>query len=420
MGNSEILRHIKYVRIAGLSFIAFLLMFTYSIARPATESLFLEEHTSKGLPLVWILVAAAMIVAVAIYNYFVAKVDLIKLLGLTSLFSAAILVALVLAQIAKSPLASYGLYVWKDVYVVVLAEIFYTYVNSVFPIKTARWTYGLLGVLGSTGAILGNLAVGALAQSVGTVTTLWYLVPLLLIMWIFCIPFVKYAGIGSPIEAKYKFSQLSQSITLIRKSSYLTLILALVAIVQIVVTLIDFQYNAVVERVFTELDIRTAMIGKIYAVISFGTLALHFFTGPILRVVGIPITLLVVPAILATSLASFMIVPRFLTMAVTKVASKCLDYSLFRASKEILYIPLSYAEKTLGKSVVDMLTYRIAKAGASFLLMGLVAAGITALVNWMTLALIAIWLVITIIIMKRFRKTVSREEEMIADKIGPS
>ncbi len=33
---------------------------------------------------------------------------------------------------------------------------------------------------------------------------------------------------------------------------------------------------------------------------------------------------------------------------------KALDYSLFRAGKEMLYLPLSYGEKTRGKALVDI------------------------------------------------------------------
>ena len=62
-------------------------------------------------------------------------------------------------------------------------------------------------------------------------------------------------------------------------------------------------------------------------------------------------------------------------MVVVKVASKSLDYSIFRAAKELLYLPLSQAEKTQGKALIDMLTYRVAKGGASVLLLILKKAG---------------------------------------------
>jgi ATP/ADP translocase len=73
------------------------------------------------------------------------------------------------------------------------------------------------------------------------------------------------------------------------------------------------------------------------------------------------------------------------------VGSKVFDYSLFRAAKEILYLPLSYAEKTEGKAVVDVLTYRVSKAGASLLLLALAASAVTPT----ALALLLAWLALT-------------------------
>ena len=84
-----------------------------------------------------------------------------------------------------------------------------------------------------------------------------------------------------------------------------------------------------------------------------------------------------------------------MTVAIAKVASKALDYSVFRAGKEILYIPLSYDEKTRGKAIVDMLTYRVAKGGASMALAGLELLGGVMLIAGTTLGIIAIWIALT-------------------------
>ena len=81
------------------------------------------------------------------------------------------------------------------------------------------------------------------------------------------------------------------------------------------------------------------------------------------------------------------------SMAVTKVASKALDYSLSRASKELLYVPLTPSEKRQGKAVIDMLCYRFAKAIVAALIIGLEAAGfaLTA-ITIAALSLISAWL----------------------------
>ena len=118
---------------------------------------------------------------------------------------------------------------------------------------------------------------------------------------------------------------------------------------------------------------------------------------------------------MGSCLVSFTIAPGLLTVSVLKNASKSFDYSIFRAAKEILYIPLTYREKTAGKSIVDMLTYRTAKVGASLILMIFVALGGSFTVSLITGMILVGWLLLTIKINRGFRAKVSRQDEMGAD-----
>ena len=65
-------------------------------------------------------------------------------------------------------------------------------------------------------------------------------------------------------------------------------------------------------------------------------------------------------------------------------------------------VPLSYAEKTQGKAIVDILTYRVAKGGASLLLMGIIAVSLGGWVAWLCLTLVVGWLAVTSGIVKRY------------------
>jgi len=401
------------VRIVGLSLLAFLLMFSYSIARPASESLFLEAYGSVALPYVWAVVAAAALATVAIYNRLVAGRELVGLFGGAAAVSAALLVGLQLGRRAGAPGIPFALYVWKDVYIVVLVEIFYSFANAVFPIRTARWAYGFFGAIGMIGGILGNLVVGALAARIGTGATLWLILPLLGLSWLACIVLSRVSGHrGGTAAAGREGPGILSGLKIVRRSQYLLLVLVLIAIVQVAITFIDLLFNQVIEQTYLDTDQRTAVIGQVYAVISAGAMGLHALTGPILRLAGVPITLVAIPLLLSGALAGFLVLPAFATVAAAKVASKCLDYTLFRAGKEILYIPLSYEEKTQGKAVVDMLTYRVAKGGASLLLLALAAVKMAGVVAAVTLALIAGWLGLTLVIVRRFRRRVSRAREM--------
>lgn len=395
-------------RVALLALLAFLILGSYEIARPATESLFLSRHAYTELPLVWAWVAGACVATVAIYNRVAARLPLHRLMAACALFSAAALGATRAGYDAGLPGATYALYVWKDVYVVVMVEVFWTYANATFQTGQARWVYGLFLAAGSTGAIAGARTLRALTSVYGTADALWVVAPIM----------IAVAGLalvlGRTVVATRKPPPLKpglqDGVKLLLQSRYLGLLLLLILTVQIVITLVDYRFNAIVSATYPQEDARTAAISGVYEIIGWGALAMQLLTGPILKLVGVAGGLVAAPVIALAATLALVFAPIFLIAAGAKVAGKVLDYSLFRAAKEMLYIPLPYAEKTQGKAFVDMLTYRVAKGGVALLLKGLLAAGLAAALGVATVAVAALWLGLTGAIVRRYRATPSAPE----------
>jgi AAA family ATP:ADP antiporter len=89
--------------------------------------------------------------------------------------------------------------------------------------------------------------------------------------------------------------------------------------------------------------------------------------------------------------------PSLTAAAAALMMFKVLDYSLFRAAKELVYVPLSFDARYRAKELIDAFGYRLAKGGAS---LGLVVANrlmtvpavalpgiaLVALVAWIPLA----------------------------------
>jgi AAA family ATP:ADP antiporter len=310
------------------------------------------------------------------------------------------------------------LYAWKDLYVVALVEIFYTYTNTVLSIKKASWIYGFFGAIGSIGGLIGNVAVGKIALKYGSERVLIIVVPLLVLMAVLgqITAFIHGpAKKPEPVSKEVKAAEsrelpLVGAVKVVQKSSYLWLMFFLIIVVQVAMTLIDYEYNHVIEETFANVDKRTEIIGYIYAAVSVTTLIFNVLTGPIIGAVGVGGTMLIIPALLGAGMVGFLIYPVFAIIAAVKITGKVMDYSLFKAAKNLLYIPLSYEEKTAGKSIVDMLTFRLAKGGASLILMPIAAFGAIGLVSPLTLGLLAIWGVIVLGITKRFKKVNSENK----------
>jgi AAA family ATP:ADP antiporter len=393
-----------WIRVIGLCAIAFVMLMGYAVARPATESLFLTEHGSASLPRVWLLVGVVAAVVTSLFNRTVARRELAWTLAAICVVSIGVLAVLLGARRLGLPGTSYALYVWKDVYVVVLIETFWAFANAVFPFKTARWSYGLFCVMGSLGGMFGNWGIGPVAKAIGTETALWLLVPIMLLAAALSLALSRVAG-AQHREGTRASASLVEGLRIVRASRYLGLLLVMIALVQVVVTLIDYQANQYIEATWGSVDERTEVIGQIYGAIDIGAIALQLLTGVVVRLFGVGGTLLGIPALLGASLLAFLLSPRFFFLAAAKVASKALDYSLFRAAKEMLYLPLSYDEKTQGKGVIDILTYRVAKGGASMMLLALVElAAPAAAVGGVSLVLCAAWGGCAWLVSKRYRE----------------
>jgi ATP:ADP antiporter, AAA family len=386
--------------LAALSFFAFLIMCSYEVARPAVESLFLERYGQRGLPWVWLAIAALAFAVVGIYNRLAASIPVSSLFVGASMAGVACFVLLAGLQLAGVSWASFALYVVKDLYVVVLVEAFWSMANLHFTSATARWAYGVFCAAGSLGSVAGGLTVGRLAARVGTIHTLWLVAVI-----------VAGVGVGAsfvgrglrqdPPPQPTKPS-LREAVRTLSASPYLGLMVLIVACSQLTITLIDYDFNGSVALTFPNVDERTRAIAYIYSTIAGAAFLLQLTTGVVLRTQGVARTLVVLPILLMSCMAAFVVAPVFGVMAVAKVASKAFDYSLFRAAKEMLYIPLGYREKTEGKAIVDMLTYRVAKGGVSLVLLGLAAIGLLAATPFLTIGIILGWIAVAVTIGRRY------------------
>ena len=117
----------------------------------------------------------------------VSLTSLLRAFVAAALLSGALLAALLLARSLRVPGASFALYVWKDVYVVVLIELFWSIVNVGTPFAQARWTYGLFCVAGSLGGAAGNLGTGVAAVRIGSAAAPWLVLPCLLAACLACL-----------------------------------------------------------------------------------------------------------------------------------------------------------------------------------------------------------------------------------------
>ncbi len=403
-------------RVVALCVMSFFGLMSYAFSRSTIESMLTDAYGKDGLLNAWLMMAAAAFVVVTLYNRLAERMAPIRLFGGSMGVTLGLLLALMAMDRAEVPGTPYLLFVWKDLYIVFLVEIFWTYANSVYPPKQARWAYGLFLMMGSLGGMLGNLIVAPVAARWGAESVLWLVFPALLIAWAACVVVDrKIKGVGPRKGDEQRAGGFLEGLRVLAGSRYMVLLFVLIMATQVAITLIDYEYNAALLEAYPDKDLRAGVGGQVYAAIDICALALQLLTGPILAAVGIPRTLLGIPLVLAGAVSLFVAAPQFLTMAVAKVASKCFDYSLFRAAKEILYIPLSPLERVQGKAVVDILAYRITKGAVTLFLKGALALiALPTLIMGLTLFVIGGWILVTHLLLKAHRRRLAEDADAVA------
>ena len=98
MHTDPAIARIQRIRLVGLAALIFVILASYAVARPATESLFLAANGAEALPLAWIGVGAGSLAVVAVYNRWSASVDLVRMFGIVSAISAGVLAAILVAM----------------------------------------------------------------------------------------------------------------------------------------------------------------------------------------------------------------------------------------------------------------------------------------------------------------------------------
>jgi len=389
----------------------FVMLGGYAVARPSVEALFVATYTAKAMPYGWIATAFTAFAVVTAYNRALGRYSLGQILVGANAIIGVLLVVLWSLSYAKLPGAPFVLYVWKDTYVVVLTELFWSFANSKFQLKSARFLYGAFCASGALGGVAGAWVSAALADGVGNLYSPPFVLPTFVICALIGVALQRTGDVEQLPEDR-RTSSFKDGVEVLRKSDYLVALLVVICLIQVVVNLVDYQFNVFSEQEFPHADERQKMVSMVYGAIEGSAFILQVGTFLVVRALGVGGTLLAVPTLLGGGLVLFLVTPAFWVMGVVKAASKSLDYSLNRAVKEMLYLPLSPEEKTSGKSIVDMLTYRMSKGVASVLVIVTTHLGLAVLeLTWLNLALVGVWMAMIVVVVRNYRRVIEQQSD---------
>ena len=354
-------RHVAgAVFLAGLS--AMFLFCGYEFIRSPAESIFIDQFGAGAKP--YAIACVPFMMAAMIYGYgrLLSSVGAKKAMAVSMLASAAFfLLAWLLLGHAGKWLA-FLLLVFKESYVVIISEQYWSFVNSVLKDEEGRVFNGPVAGLGALGSLVGGYLLGRYAVGLGTEVFVVFaavmILPAAALFWI------GYNNAGEPKpsadEAGGKKGHLHLSI--LKENRTVLFIAFIIFSAQVVATALDFRWTQLVQDVIPLKDQRTAYFGRFWMNVNIFSFSMQFLATPLLlRYIPRRGILTAIPAVHIVTCLLLFLYPTLGLASMALLLFKGMDYSIFRASKETLYIPFSYDTRYRAKQVADAFTYRFAK-----------------------------------------------------------
>ncbi|WP_316355933.1 Npt1/Npt2 family nucleotide transporter [Candidatus Neptunichlamydia sp. REUL1] len=296
----------------------------------------------------------------------------------------------------------------------IMSVLFWAFANEIMTVKDAKRFYGILGVGANASAIFaGQIAIlvsgqlfdlsfffgeDAWGQSLGLVTTIVIFTGLLSIgifRWyntrvVDRDPAMKEKHVKKQSERKKVKMGMRKSFSYLAKSKYLLCIAALVIGFNLAINMIEIIWKDQISFLYPNPNDFNAYMGSVLKWIGFlSTFIAIFISGNMIRKMGWTFSALITPiALLVTGIFFFGImlfkenpalikwsaVLGFTPLAlgvffgtVQNVFSRACKYTLFDATKEISFIPLSSESKFKGKAAIDGVGSRLGKTGGSII-----------------------------------------------------
>ena len=403
-------RRILYTGISVALAASFLLC-GYEFIRAVSTSLYVEAYGARNLPRVMMAIPPGVFLMLYGYARLLSRLGARRALSLTSLLSAGLMAGCYLLLKNGVAFAAAVIYVFREAYIVLIIEQYWSLVNSTFAPKQARWFNGPFCAVASLGSITGGELVNRLAERLGTETLLLFAAGSLVPATVCSLLAYRFAGEPKPAPEEVGGKQGHTGIKVLTRSRYLALLFCLVLTTQVVSTVLDLRFNGLVEQSIPDTDARTAFYGKFYGRwLGVSAFVLQLCAGFVMRVVPFALLHLGIPLAHLIAGASLTLAPSLQTGAMAFLLFKALDYSLFRAAKEILYIPLSYDARYRAKQMIDTFGYRLAKGGSAgvITLIGTITAIPGAAFSITSMVMAFIWTGIGLHLSKQY-KTIQKD-----------
>lgn len=284
-------------------------------------------------------------------------------------------------------LLGWAWYIFVESYGSILVALFWAIVTDITPSKAARYGFPFVVTIGQMGAILGPVGSTYFKRQTG-LSAAWVIImagllilviPLLLRYFMSVIPKEQLAGFHGKNETKVEKEHEKEpgffdGLVLLLKEPYLLGIFGLIAIYEVIVTVIDFHFKNLAGTLFEipgSTKINTVALNDYldeYAmwvnIVSLACLLLG--VSNIQKRLGVRFTLALMPFVIAIAVISFKVWAIIEVLKWIMVGSKAFNYALNGPTMKQLYVPTTEDVRYKSQAWIETFGSRVSKGSASY------------------------------------------------------
>jgi AAA family ATP:ADP antiporter len=391
-----------------LSLNVFLILMAYYVLKPVREALILGEGSAAQKTYLAVGEVFLLGLIVPIYGHLVQRLDRRRLINtVTGFFVVCLLVFYALGHAGAR--LGIAFFLWISIFNMMIVAQFWSFANDLYNKDEGERLFPIVGFGASLGAVIGASVAG------GFITRLGVFEPMLLggALLVVEVTLTNYIDWRERALARQPVSVYDASsehpkggaFGLVVRTRYLLVIALMLMLHNTVKTTGEFLLGRTVQ----ESAVRQVGTGDpqgvkrtiggfysaFYASVNIAGLLLQLFVvSRVVKKFGVPIAVLVLPAV---SLGTYTVIgfaPFLAAVFGAKVAENATDYSLNNTVRNMLFLPCTTEQKYSAKQAIDSFFVRLGDVGAA----AIVFVGTT----WLTLGVASFAMVNAILVLAWF------------------
>ena len=396
----------------------FFILSAYYVLRPIRDGMGVAGGV-ENIPWLFTATLAGMLVAHPIFASIVSRWPRRRFVTVTyRFFMLNLLVYYLLLTVLGEGTAAVWVgrtfFVWISVFNLFVVSVFWSFMTDIYREHQSRRLFGLIGVGGTVGGIVGSSITAFLVGVLSLPTLLWFSI-VLLECAVLCLkrldrrvggrPSSDVPSSDVPSSAEVIGGSALDGIRRVLASPYLLGICAFMLLFTIGST---FLYNIqaeIVSRTFSDTTQQTSVFARIDLAVNTLTLVTQLFlTGRLMKWLGVGVTLAILPLISMVGFLALGAAPVFAVFVVFQVLRRAGNFAIAVPTREVLYTVLPRRDKYKAKNFNDTFVYRAGDQAGAWSFAGLGALGLsTTAMAWSMAPVAGVWLLVALWLGKKQR-----------------